>query len=112
LDENENTLALREWNNAINLATALSAKVLLRLERYSEAVDVANQIMDNASFFRHESDFLARGYRHRGFAYLGLGELDRAREDLRRALDLVEEHERPDWWAAEIQDALDSLDQP
>lgn len=111
LDATENTLPVREWNTANNVATALAAKVLLRLERYPEAVDVANRIIDDASFFRYEPDFLARGYRHRGFAYLGLGEHERARSDLQRALDLVEEHERPDWWAGQIQDALDSLDQ-
>lgn len=111
LDEHESDLPLREWNTSNGATTAITAKALLRLERYSEAVDVANRIMDDASFFPHEPDFLARAYRHRGFAHLGLGESEKARVDLQRALDLVEEHERPDWWAAEIQDALDSLEQ-
>ena len=111
LDEHEPELSLREWNTSNNLATAIAAKALLRLERYPEAVEVADRIMDEAAMFPHESDFLARAYRHRGFAYLGLREHERARGDLQRALDLVEEHERPDWWAAEIQEALDSLEQ-
>ncbi|MFG6502542.1 helix-turn-helix domain-containing protein [Microbacterium sp. P05] len=112
LDEHETELSLREWNTANNLTTAIAAKALLRLERYADAVSVANRIVDDAQFFPHEPDFLARAYRHRGFAYLGLGEHEKARSDLRRALDLVEEHERPDWWAAEIQEALDSLEHP
>lgn len=112
LDEHEDELSLREWNHSNNAANAILAKVLLRLERYAEAIDVADRIMDDAQFFPHEPDFLARAHRHRGFAYLGLGEDGKARSDLRRALDLVQEHERPDWWAAEIQEALDSLDQP
>lgn len=111
LDDHESELSLREWNGANNSTTAISAKALLRLGRYADAVEVANRIMDDASFFPHESDFLARAYRHRGFAHLGLNEHDQARLDLRRALDLVEEHERPDWWAAEILEALASLEQ-
>ena len=112
IDDHESDLSLRQWSTLNNLSTAISAKVLLRLGRYSEAVEVANRIMDDAPFFPHEPDFLARAYRHRGFAHLGLGERENARSDLRRALGLVQEHERPDWWAAEIQDALDSLDRP
>ncbi|WP_187266837.1 helix-turn-helix domain-containing protein [Microbacterium hatanonis] len=112
IDDHESDLSLRQWSTLNNLSTAISAKVLIRLGRYSEAVEVANRMMDDAPFFPHEPDFLARAYRHRGFAHLGLGERENARSDLRRALDLVQEHERPDWWAAEIQDALDSLDRP
>lgn len=110
LDDREDAFSLREWNTSQNAMTAIAAKALLGLERYAEAKDVANRIMDDAAFFPHEPDFLARAYRHRGFAHLGLHEYDRARDDLQRALDLVEEHERPDWWAAEIQNALDALD--
>ncbi|MDQ0727864.1 helix-turn-helix domain-containing protein [Microbacterium sp. W4I20] len=112
LDEHESDLPLREWNTANGVTTAIAAKALLALGRYAEAVDVADRIMDDASFFPHESDFLARAYRHRGFAHLGLGEHEKARLDLRQALDLVEEHERPDWWAAEILEALVPLEQP
>ncbi len=42
-------LSLRESNNTNNLVSAVTAKVLLRLERFAEAVEVANRIMDDAS---------------------------------------------------------------
>ncbi|MFS0734583.1 helix-turn-helix domain-containing protein [Microbacterium sp. 1P10UB] len=112
LDEREADLSIREWSSANNAQTAIAAKALLQLERYDEAVVVAEQIMDDAALFPHEPAFLARAHRHRGFALLGLGETEEARRDLQRALDLVQPHERPDWWAAEIQTALDSLSQP
>ncbi|MBZ4486959.1 helix-turn-helix domain-containing protein [Microbacterium sp. cx-55] len=109
LDEHEADFSIREWYSSNSVTTAIAVKALLRLERYSDAKDVANRIMDDASFFPHEPDFLARAYRHRGFAHLGLQKHDEARSDLQRALELVQEHERPDWWAAEIQAAIDSL---
>lgn len=110
LDEHEDELSLRDGMMARNAMTAAAAKALLRLERYAEAVEIADRMLDDAAFYPHERDYLARAHRHRGLAYVGLGESDRARSDLRRALDLLEEHERPEWWAAEIQSALDALD--
>lgn len=112
LDEREADLTIREWNTANNSQTAIAAKALLQLKRYDEVIDVAERIMDDAALFPHEPGFLARAHRHRGFAFLGLGATEKARGDLQRALDLVQPHERPDWWAAEIQTALDSLPQP
>lgn len=109
LDERASEFTVREWNVSKSLVDSVLAKALLRLHRYAEVIDLADEIIDAAALFPHEPDFLARAHRHRGFGHLGSGEVDLARADLQLALDLVQEHERPAWWADEIQSALDSL---
>jgi tetratricopeptide (TPR) repeat protein len=83
------------------------AKTLLVIERYEDALAAAQTFLafSETTTFGGDGN-LARAYRHRGFAYLGLGDLTRGRDDLENALKIAGSS-RPDWWAAEIQDALD-----
>jgi len=82
------------------------ARTLLTLERYDEAIAASTDVI-NFSHHVDEGD-RAKGYRHRGFAHLALGNTDSARQDLELALDLAGE-QRPDWWADEIQATLAQL---
>ncbi|MFE1646074.1 helix-turn-helix domain-containing protein [Microbacterium sp. P01] len=92
---------LNSWN--------ARAKALLSLERYAEAADQGSALIRVAELSVPIDDAgRARGHRHRGFARLGQGDLKEARRELERALELAGEH-RPEYWADEIQAALDSL---
>lgn len=85
------------------------ARSLLKIEAWDDALRVAQRFVSEAGLFLDEPDFLARAYRHRGFAELGLGNRDRARDDLEAAVGIARTY-APSWWSAEIDQALEVLD--
>ena len=85
-----------------------AARALLDLQAWEEAFDLSDRFVREAVLFLDEPDFLARAYRHRGFAHLGLGNSAAARADLEAALAIARSF-APAWWTAEIDAALAGL---
>jgi len=83
------------------------AKCLLKLGRYEEAIEMGSAVIALGQS-TVDAD-RARGHRHRGLGYLGLGDVVRARADLEKALELTG-GVHPKAWGDEIRAALDSLD--
>ena len=84
------------------------ARALLTVELWDDASLISDRFVREAALFTDEPDFLARAYRHRGFAELGLGRLDRARSDLEAAVGIARTY-APPWWTAEIDATLERL---
>ncbi len=84
------------------------ARSLLTIEAWDEAFAISDRFVTDAALFTDEPDFLARAYRHRGFAELGLGRTDRARADLEAAVGIARAY-APLWWTAEIDSTLERL---
>jgi len=84
------------------------ARALLTIELWDDAWLVSERFVAEAVLFTDEPDFLARAYRHRGFAALGLGRLDGARADLEAAVGIARSY-APPWWTAEIDATLERL---
>jgi len=84
------------------------ARALLTIELWDDASLVSERFVAEAALFTDEPDFLARAYRHRGFAELGLGRVDRARADLEAAVGIARSY-APPWWTAEIDATLERL---
>ena len=81
------------------------ARIFLAEARFREAVDISDELERHAG---EDESTRARALRHRGFAYVGLGESERARVDLEAAIVAAGPH-RPDDWAADIAQALRTL---
>ena len=84
------------------------ARSLLTIQAWDDALLISERFVTEASLFTDEPDFLARAYRHRGFAELGLGRTDRARADLEAAVGIARAY-APPWWTAEIDETLERL---
>ncbi|WP_382303631.1 helix-turn-helix domain-containing protein [Herbiconiux sp. UC225_62] len=97
--------------SAITRVLALNAvtRSLVAIESWEEALAASELFVDEAARFADEPDFLARAYRHRGFAEAALGMHDRARADLETAVGMARSY-APSWWSAEIDELLEGLD--
>lgn len=84
------------------------ARINLTAGRWPEALDAATRMLAAPPAFFDRGGYAGRALRHRGFALIGLARFDEARTTLNSALEHVGPY-RPDWWAADIQKALDSL---
>ncbi len=86
-------------------ARATLTRMLVDDERWDDAISAATALLATPT---DDASWGARALRHRGFARRAVGDLEGARADLEEALERAGDH-RPDWWADEIQAALDAL---
>jgi tetratricopeptide (TPR) repeat protein len=85
-----------------------AARINLTIGHYSKVLEISNRMLAVRPSFVDRGGYAARSLRHRGFALIGLERFDEARAALESALQHVGVY-RPEWWALDIQNALDSM---